>query len=306
MDFLPGITLIVTQIVSYSTIYALSSLGLVLGGQAGIFNISGEGIMASAAAVAFVVALFTQSWVMGFFAGCLVGIFFGLLFIFLHVRFNVDQFIIGITLIIAGIALGDLVFKITTDTFISIPKTPLVPVIRIPFLSSIPIIGGFFNQNIITYLAYVLIALIWWFLYKTKNGLEFRAVGENPKAADVVGIPVIRIRILATMLGAALMGLAGSYLPLVAIGSYSIGMISGRGLMSIGIAIFANWKPQRILPSALIFAAFEVLALNWQMALGRKYIFLMQTLPFIAVLIIMMFAKQIKFPGALGEPYNRE
>lgn len=305
-EFINSVTLVITQIISYSTIYAFASLGMVMNGRAGIFNISGEGIMTSAAAVTFIVGFTTGNWIAGALAGVVVGGLFGLFFIFLHEKFNVDQFIIGISLIIAGSALGDLLFKIVTTKHIIVPQLPSVPIISVPLLSQIPIIGGAFRQSIFTYIIYFLLVSVWFFIYKTKDGLAYRSVGENPKAADVVGVPVLKIRVISTIITGIFMGFAGAYLPLVVTGSYSIGIVAGRGLMSIGIAIFANWKPQRIFVSALIFATFEVIAINLQLFVIRQNIFLVQMLPFIAVLIIMMVGKQTKFPGWLGEPYNRE
>lgn len=305
-DFFNYLTLIITQIVSYSTIYALASLGMVVNGRAGIFNISGEGVMATAAAVAFAVGIITQNWIIGAFAAVIAGAVIGFLFAMLHEEFKVDQFIIGIAFIIAGTALGDLIYKIITANYLVVPQLPSLKIIAIPVLSKIPLIGGFFRQSIFTYMSYLLLIGTWLFMWKTKKGLEFRSVGENPKAADVVGIPVIRIRIISTILTGMIMGLAGAYLPLVVTGSYSIGIIAGRGLMAIGIAIFANWKSSKIFTSALIFATFEVIAINLQFYVTRQNIFLVQMIPFIAVILIMVVNKQSRFPSWIGEPYNRE
>ncbi len=299
-DLVDSLTLIVSQIISYSTIYAFASLGMVLSGRAGIFNISGEGLLATAASIAFAVGILTDSWVMGALAAAIVGGLGGLIFIFLHEKYKVDQFIIGIALIIAGAALGDLIFKIIITKYVIIPRLQNVPIISVPYLSDIPIIGGFFKQSIFTYLSYIFIVALWFFTYKTKKGLEYRAVGENPKAADVVGIPVTTLRVVSSVLTGVLMGLAGGYLPLVVTGSYSVGMVTGRGFMAIGIAIFANWKPQRIFVCALLFAAFEVIAINLQLVVHRQDIYLVQMLPFAAVLLIMK--RRVPIRQALEDP----
>lgn len=301
-------TSIITQIVSYSAIYALASLGIVLSGRAGIFNISAEGVMLASASAGFSTAFLTQSWISGFLAGGLVGALFGLVLSGLHERFRVDQFILGIALIIAGAALSDLIDKTVTAGGSIIPKAPTVPRWDVPGLSRIPLVGGFFHQNVLTYFMYLCIVLSYVFLYRTKRGLEIRAIGENPKAADVVGIPVRAIRMLAAVVGSAFVGLAGAYLPLVVTSAYSSGMVAGRGFMTIGIAIFASWKPQLVLPSALVFAAFEVIAFQLQLFIrDQQYVFLVQTLPFFGVLLIMMlFREQIEFPASLGTPYIRE
>ena len=306
INIIDPLSLIITQIIAYSTIYALASLGMVLCGRAGIFNISGEGVMATSASVAFAVVVISQNLVMGTLAAIIVGGIYGLSFIILHEKFKVNQFIVGICFIIAGTALGDLIFKIIITEYVVIPQIKAVSIINIPLLSQIPLVGGLFRQSIFTYSTYVLIIALWFFTYKTRKGLEYRAVGENPKGADVVGVSVTGTRVIATVLAGVLMGLGGAYLPLVVTGSYSIGMVAGRGFMAIGIAIFANWKPQRIFVSALIFAAFEVLATNLQVYVIRQNIYLVQALPFIAVLLIMVFGKQARWPSWLGEPYDRE
>jgi general nucleoside transport system permease protein len=299
---------IMAQVVTYSSIYALAGLGIIMSGRVGIFNISGEGVMLTAASAGFSIAFLTGSWVLGTFCGAIVGVIFGIVFIIFHERLRVDQFILGICLIIAGAALSDLIDKMVTGIMLSTPQAPRVPCWTIPIMSQIPVIGGFFDQNILTYFTYGCIVLIHLFLYRTKRGLEFRSIGENPRAADVVGIPVMKIRLLFTILGSALIGVAGSYLPLVVTGAYSTGMVAGRGFMTIGIAIFASWKPRRVFVSALIFAFFEVLALQLQLIIRKQqYIFIIQTLPFLGVLMIMMlFKKHIEFPASLGSPYYRE
>lgn len=305
-EIITALSLIITQIISYSTIYALTSLGMVIGGRAGIFNISGEGVMTTSAAIAFAVGVTTQSWIIGAAAGAIVGGIYGLVFITLHERYKVNQFIIGIVLIIAGTASGNLISTIISSKYLIIPKIPSVPILSLPLLSQVPLIGGLFRQSMFTYTLYVLIICAWLFTDKTKTGLEYRAVGENTKAADVVGIPVIVVRVVSATVGGMLMGLAGAYLPLVVTGTFSYGIVAGRGLMAIGIAIFANWKPQRIFISALIFATFEVIAVTLQLYAKNQNIYLIQTLPFVAVLLIMTIGKQKRFPGTLGEYYDRE
>jgi len=301
-------TNIISQIISYSSIYALASLGIVISGRAGIFNISAEGIMLTAASAGFSIALLTQNWILGCLVGIAAGGLFGFIFISFHERFRVDQFVLGISLIIAGAASSDLIDKAITAHGTVIAKAPTVLRWSVPGLAQIPLIGGFFDQNVLTYFMYLCIFAAFRFLYRTKRGLEVRSIGENPKAADVVGIPVLKTRYAAAIVGAAFMGLAGVYLPLVVTGAYSTGMVAGRGFMTIGIAIFASWKPQRVLPSALIFATFEVIAFQLQLFVPQQqYIFLVQTLPFAGVLILMMiFKKHVEFPTSLGAPYLRE
>lgn len=298
---------IISQIVLYTTIYALASLGIILSGRTGIFNIAGEGIMLFAASVSYMSALTTQSWVVGFLAGAAAGGLLGLALIFIHEQLKVDQFILGISIIILGSALADLLYKLWFGAQLMVQRAPEVPVIAIPLLSKIPLIRGFFRQNVITFFMYVSLFASYFLYYHTKKGLEIRAIGENPKSADVVGINVFKYRYLTTIIGAVFLGIGGAYLPMILTGSYSFELTAGRGYMAIGIAIFANWRPQRVLVSAFIFAAFEVLAPQLQIffpALPYEFFLL---LPFLAVLVIMaIFRRRIEFPAALGDPYSRE
>lgn len=301
------LTEMLTQIISYTSIYALASLGIVIGGRTGIFNISGEGIMLASASAGFVAAYLTGQWWMGFVIGSFMGGIFALILIYIHESLKISQFILGIILVILGVGLSDLLYKIIVGVKLFSPEAPPVPVIEIPLLNNIPIIAAVFNQDIIVYFTYLAVFVTYYIFYHTRIGLETRAIGEDPKAADVVGINVTLRRYVTTIIGGMLMGVAGAYLPLVVTGTYTTNISNGRGFMAIGIAIFASWRPERAYLGAFIFAAIEVLA--FQQQLGRSlfpYQFLLM-LPFISVLIIMLiFRKRVEFPAALGKPYSRE
>ncbi|HKL12340.1 MAG TPA: ABC transporter permease [Halanaerobiales bacterium] len=301
------LTEILTQIVSYTSVYALASLGIVIGGRTGVFNISGEGIMLASASAGFIAAYQTGNWFMGFLVGALMGALFGLILIYIHEKLKISQFILGITLVILGTGLSDLLYKTIVGVQLFAPEAPPVPDIRIPGISQIPIISAFLNQDIVVYFAYIAVFAAYYIFYHTRLGLETRAIGEDPKAADVVGINVKLRRYVTTIIGGSLMGLAGAYLPLVVTGTYTTNISNGRGFMAIGIAIFASWRPERALLGAFIFAAIEVF--SFQQQLGNSlipYQFLLM-LPFISVLLIMwIFRKRVEFPAALGKPYSRE
>ena len=304
MEFLNNF---VTQTMVYTTVYTLVALGIVIAGRTGIFNVSGEGVMLAAASSGFITAYLTGNWFLGFLIGALTGAASGLMLAFIHETFKVNQFILGISLVILGGGLSDLIYKIVIGVRLSAPEAPPTPVVRIPVISNIPIISGFFNQDVIVYFMYAATIVAYWFFYKTKIGLETRAIGENPKAADVVGVNVVRRRYLATIIGSALIGVAGAYLPIAITGTYSPDISAGRGFMAIGIAIFASWKPQRAILGGFLFAAIEVISYQLQLISGNiPYQFFLM-LPFVSVLIIMMiFRKQVEFPASVGKPYSRE
>ena len=301
------LTEMLTQIISYTSIYALASLGIVIGGRTGVFNISGEGIMLASASAGFIAAYLTGNWFMGFVVGALMGGLFALLLIYIHESLKISQFILGITLVILGTGLSDLLYKTIVGVQLFAPEAPRVPEITIPLISKIPIISAFFNQDIMVYFTYIAVFVAYYIFYRTRVGLETRAIGEDPLASDVVGINVSLRRYVTTIIGGMFMGLAGAYLPLVVTGTYTTNISNGRGFMAIGIAIFASWRPERAYLGAFIFAAIEVF--SFQQQLGSSvlpYQFLLM-LPFISVLVIMwLFRKRVEFPASLGKAYSRE
>lgn len=298
---------ILSQIVTYTPIYALAGLGIVIGGRAGIFNISGEGIMMASASAGFLGAYLSGNWLVGFVAGAILGGLFGLLLAALHESLKISQFIIGITLVIVGTGLSDLLYKLVIGVQLFAPEAPAVPVVAIPGVARVPVLAAILNQNVIVYFTVVAVAAAYYVLYRTRTGLETRAIGEDPKAADVVGINVRARRYVTTIIGGMLMGIAGTYLPMIITGTYTTNIVNGRGFMAIGIAIFASWRPERTLLGALIFAGVEVLAFQQQLGGTRiPYQFLLM-LPFVAVLVVMwLFRRQVEFPASLGKAYSRE
>jgi simple sugar transport system permease protein len=297
----------VYQTVLYATVYTLAALGILIAGRTGIFIIFGEGIMLTAASMGLIFAQIAGNWFIGFLIGAVVGGVLGLLFIAVHESFKINQFLLGVIFFILGTGLSDLIYKIIVGVTLVPPIAPATPGVESAFLTKIPVLSGFLNQNIFVYFMYGAIIITWWFYYKTKIGLATRAIGEDPKAADVVGVNVVRRRYLATIIGSALIGIAGAYLPIVIIRTYSTGMVGGRGFMAIGIAIFASWRPQRALLGGLLFAGVEVLSFQLQILAKNVPYQLFLMLPFFAVIVIMMiFRKRIEFPASVGKPYSRE
>jgi len=301
------VTSFIGQIITYTTIYTLVSLGIVIAGRTGIFNVSAEGVMLASASLGFITANLTGSWIVGFLAGAALGAVFGLILAFIHETFKVNQFILGISLVIFGGGLSDLMYKAIMGVRLQAPTAPKTPDILIPFLSKVPILSGLINHDVVVYFMYVSVAAAWWYFYRTKSGLATRAIGENPRAADVVGVNVVLRRYTATIIGSALMGIAGAYIPIVITETYSPNISAGRGFMAIGIAIFASWKPQRAILGGFLFAAIEVVSFQLQLISNKiPYQFFLM-LPFLSVLVIMMvFGKRIEFPASVGKPYSRE
>lgn len=288
--------------------YVLASQGTMLGGRTGIFNVAQEGIMLVGASVGFLGAYLAGSLLVGVGVAVVMGALFGLALAYFTTTLKMNQFVIGLALFFIGLALSTLFFKFVVGVTLQPPLIPTLQDVAIPGLAQIPIIGRiFFVQNWLVYFAIALSAFLYYLLYQTSFGLELRAVGENPKAADSLGVNVTLMRYLTATVGGMLMGLAGAYLPMVYTGTFTEGMVQGRGWLAIALTFFGGWKPHLIFFGALFFAGVEVLSLRVQVIGGRvPYQFLLM-LPYIATILVMMPAfKGVRAPAFLGLNYDRE
>ena len=290
------------------TPYVLAGQGTMLAGRTGIFNVAQEGVMLVGASVGFLAAWQANSLLVGLLAAVGVGGLFGLALAYFTTTLKLDQFVIGLALYFIGLALSTLLFKVAIGITLQPPMIPTLPRLPIPLLSTIPVVGPIlFDQNLLVYGSALLSLLLYYFLYQTSYGLAWRAVGENPRAADSLGVNVIRIQYTAVILGSMLMAVAGAYLPMVYTGTFTAGIVQGRGWLAIALTFFGGWRPQLIFFGALFFATVEVISLRAQI-LGSvvPYQFLL-TLPYLTTILVMIFAfKWAKTPAFLGLNYDRE
>jgi ABC-type uncharacterized transport system permease subunit len=288
--------------------YVLASQGTMLGGRTGLFSVCQEGIILVGASVGFLGAYLYGSLIYGILLALLVGGLFGLALAYFTTTLKMNQFVIGLALFFFGVGLSTLLPKFVIGVTLQPPLIPTLKSVPIPFLGQIPILGEiFFNQNLLVYFAILLSIFLYYLLYRTSIGLELRSVGENPKAADSLGVNVSRMRYITAIAGGMLMGLAGAYLPMVYTGTFTQEMSQGRGWIAIALTFFGGWRPLLILLGALFFAGVEVLALRVQVGgVGIPYQFLL-TLPYIATIIVMIFAsRRLRPPAFLGQNYDRE
>jgi len=289
--------------------FVLASQGTMLGGRTGVFNVAQEGIMLVGASVGFIVSYITDGNItVGILAAMAVGGLFGLALAYFTTTLKMNQFVIGLSLLFIGIGLSTLIPKLVIGVTLSQPLIPTLQDIAIPGLSQIPVLGPIlFDQNILVYFSILLSIGLWYFLFRTQAGLELRSVGENPHAADSLGINITSRRYITAVLGGMLMGLAGAYLPMVYTGTFTEGMVKGRGWLTIALTFFAGWSPLPVLYGSIFFASIEVASYRLQAGgIDIPYQYLLMV-PYLATILVMMFTfRRTRVPSFLGQNYDRE
>ena len=243
--------------------YLYAGLGELFDQAAGVFNLGTEGIMLIGAFSSFYVVYLTGNSGLGILAAILSGFLMALLMAVISITFKAPQGISGIGLTMFGTGLSSLLFKtILEGTVLSIDGFPNLP---LPLLSKIPYIGdAFFNHNIMVYGAYLLVPLASLVLYKTTFGLKVRAVGQNPQAADTLGVSVNFIRYCCVCAGGVLSGLAGATFTLANINMFQEKMTNGTGFIAVALVYFSGWKPKGVLAGALLFSFVNAFQLRMQ------------------------------------------
>lgn len=302
------ITEFLTLMIPAMVPFLLAAQGTVLSGRAGVFNVSQEGLMVLGAAVGFLVSFKVGSNAVGLGAAFAIAALFGLVLAYMTTQLRLDQFVVGLALYFAALGAAGLLYREVIGVTMAPPLIPTLHDYPIPLLSDIPFLGEvLFDHDLVVYGAFLVSAAIYWFMYKTRSGLAFRSIGENPKAADSLGINVTWARTWSTVVGAGLVGVAGAYLPMVYTGLYTEGMVAGRGWLVIALAFLGGWRPHLVVAGAAFFAGMEVLALRAQVAgVGIPHQFVLM-LPYVATLLVMVFAfRWARQPAFLGRNYDRE
>jgi len=274
----------------------------------GVLNLGLEGIMLCAAFTGFVGATMTSSLPAGTFIGIMTGVTIGLLIAVLVVTLQADQIVVGVGFSIVAVGLTSLAFRVMYGTG-RLPTLPPKESVNIAPLSSLPVVGGLFNQPALVYVGILLVPLFYFVLLRTSLGLKIRTLGENPMVADTAGVNVFLFRYVLLMFGGAMAGLAGSYLSLYQVSVFQDNMTQGRGFVAIAIVMFARWNPRNVFLGALLYGGAESLAGGVQ-ALGY-----LRTVPAEIVLMfpyiftilgLIVLARRARFPPALARPYRRE
>lgn len=286
----------------------IAALGLVYSERAGVVNIGAEGIMLIGALASFTGSYYTGNAWAGMGIAAFVGLLIGLAFAFLVVTVKANQTVVGAALNIFGsglsITLNRVIFGISgtphaVDVFRNVP---------IPLLSEIPVLGTIlFNHNVWVYIMVAGVFVANYVLFKTELGLRIRAVGENPKACDTLGISVPRIRYGTILFSTAMCGLAGGYMSIAQLNFFIEGMVSGRGYIALAAVVFGKWNPLGVLMAVLVFGAGE--AVQSKLAAVQTGIPMQftQMIPYVlTILALIGLVGRTQGPAASGKPYIKE
>jgi len=287
-----------------ATPYLYATIGEAFGQRSGVLNLGLDGQMLLGAFAAFYVTFNTGNLWLGLLAAVVVGAIMGLTMAFVSVTLQAEQGISGIGFYLFGLGMSDLLFQKTLG---SVETVSGFPSLHIPLLSDIPYIGPvFFSHNMMVYMAYALVPVAWFILNKTTFGLKIRAVGENPDAADSLGVSVSRVRYVTVTLGGALSGIAGASLSIALLNVFQQNLTSGLGFIAVALVYFGGWRPVGVLVGSLIFSMVNALQL-WVQVLGIPVpsdIAVM--MPYVLTILVLVFAGQrVRPPAALSKPFER-
>ena len=295
---------ILTSGIRLATPYLYAAIGETFGQRSGVLNLGVDGQMLLGAFAAFYVAFTTENLWLGLLAAVFVGALMGLAMAFVTVNLHAEQGISGIGFYLFGLGMSELLFKMLLGTVETVKGFPPV---HIPLLGDIPIIGEiFFQQNIMVYGAFLLVPIAWFVLNKTTLGLKIRAVGENPEAADSVGVSVARIRYFTIILGGILSGVAGASLSIALLNVFQQNMTSGLGFIAVALVYFGAWRVRGVLAGALLFSMVNSLQLWMQVLNINIPSELAVMLPYILTIVVLVLTvSRVRAPSALTKPFER-
>lgn len=312
MEFALIISLLASGVRTGTSIL-FATIGEIFAERAGVLNLGVEGMMIFGAMTAFGVSHVTGNPWLGLLAAAAMGGVLALLHAYVTVTLLADQVVSGLALTFVGTGLA----SVLGAPLVNIAQAPRLPSFPIPGLANLPILGPiFFDHNVIVYLGFLLIPLAWFYIYRTRPGLELRAIGEYPAAADVQGINVTALRYLYVSVGGMLAGIGGAALTLAVSPRWIEGITSGQGWIAVGLVIFAQWDPVKAAIGSYLFGAIRRLPLDLQNvgiflrnpALG----YFTNMLPYLFTVIVLIIGsraamrRRMGAPAALGQPYVRE
>ncbi len=295
---------ILTSGIRLATPYLYATLGETFGQLSGVLNLGVDGIMLMGAYAGFYTTFHTGDPWLGLLTAIIVGGLMGLAMAFISVTLKAEQGISGIGLYLFGLGMSDLLFQKTLGTVKTV--SGFAPV-ALPLLSNIPVIGGiFFKHNLLVYGAYLLIPISWFILEKTTWGLKIKAVGQNPAAADALGVNVAAVRYITVTMGGVLSGVAGASLSIALLNVFQQNLTYGMGFIAVALVYFGGWKPSGVLIGSLLFSLVNALQLWVQVKgipLPAEYATMM---PYVLTILALIFAvRKVNQPAALTKSFDR-
>lgn len=322
MDFFHTIIVLLESTIRVSVPLIFAALAGLFTERAGVFDIGLEGKMLGAAFAAGAVAAVTQSVAAGLAAAVLISVMLSLVHGYASITQRGSQIVSGVAInfIVAGstVILGEAWFRQGGRTP-ALGEGARFQVWNLPFAETVrdvPILGPIYadllsGHFILTYVAFAMVPISWWILYRTRFGLRLRAVGENPGAVDTAGISVLTMRYWGVIYCGILCGFAGAYLSMAMTAGFVKGMTAGKGYIALAALIFAKWKPVNVMFACLLFGFLDAFAIRMQGSplpiIGPVPVQLMQALPYILTVILLAgFIGKAIPPKAGGVPYVKE
>jgi len=298
---------LVAGMLRFATPLIFGAMGGILSERSGVINIGLEGMMLMGAFFGIFGADLVGSWVGGIAIGVAAGAALGLVHAFVSIQLRADQVVSGTAINILAIGITGYVFIYHYGDQGTPAEISRVPNVTLPGIQDISFVGEAIGKaNLLTWAALLLVPLLTLYLFRTRGGLRLRSVGEKPRAADSVGLPVLRTRYLAVVASGALAALGGVYLSIALLGSFSQQMTAGRGFIALAAVIFGSWRPWGALAGALLFGFSSALAQRLP-AFSESTAVLFQALPYVLTLVVVAgVIGRSRPPAAIGVPYVKE
>ena len=281
-------------------------LGALICERAGVLNLGIEGIFVVGAMCGWMAVWLGAGLWGGVIVAALSGGVFGLLHAILTVPLGLSQHVSGLGITLFATSVSYFTYRTALPNVSSPPRIEPFQPLDVPLLSDLPFLGPvLFQQTALTWLALLLVALVWYVMNRSALGVALKAVGDNPDSVDAQGLSVYALRIWAIVAGSALMALGGAFLTMSAFDAFFFGMVNGRGWVCIALVIFASWRPGKALLGALLFGAFDALQVRLQTEMGALVpgqVFLMA--PYIlSIIALVIAARSADYPRALLTPW---
>ena len=306
-DFLTVSVIVATLAsgVRLATPFLLAGLGETIGQRSGVLNLGVEGVMLIGAFAAYYVALESGNLLLGVVAALLAGAAMGLLYAFITLVMQSEQGISGIGIFLFGLGFTDLLFQKQVGTPIPIEGLKEV---KIPILGDIPWIGEvFFQHNLLVYTAFLCVPIVWFVINRSTFGLNIRAVGETPEAADTLGVSVNLTRLAAIVIGSTFAGLAGGSLALE-VGVFQQNLTAGQGFIAVALVYFGAWRAVGVMSGALLFGVVSATVVQWKtlgVVSGAAASLTAMAPAILTIVVLVIVSRRIAAPAALTKPFDR-